>query len=214
MSGESQERVLEDVPHSAERQLEQPPPPASDVQPEAPRPEPTLEECAPELLSLAALWFSLATLTLLGLWLAFRPEAEALAFITKNELPTGTRRRLLAFLGIAAALPAALAGNVLYRAGLSRLPAVKSTVLRLAPLSVLGFLPLLVHFRAFLERELLFLILTSLAVVLFQKLTLSARSEPPPLRSRCAPARCSPRCASAGPRRPSDGGARSRSPWS
>ncbi len=52
MSSESEERVLEDAPRSAERQLDSPPAAGEERVAEPPT-EPTLEQCAPELLSLA-----------------------------------------------------------------------------------------------------------------------------------------------------------------
>src|SRR5690606_35298140 len=68
---------------------------------------------------------------------------------------------------------------------LSQLPALSSTVARLSPLAVLGFSPLLVHFRAFVDRELLFLTLASLSVLLFQRALLRAQAAPPlPVEAR------------------------------
>lgn len=186
MTGESQERASEEEPRSAERSATSAPAERAtlaqtdgDSSAAPSPPKATFEESLPELLLLVALIVSLTTLTVVGTWLAFVQERHAIAFITKNTLPKAVRHALLFDVALAALLALAAAGYSLYKGGLARLPAIRDKALRLAPLSIIGFSPLIVHYRAFLKRELLFLVLLSLAVVLFQKLTYYAQSVPP-----------------------------------
>jgi uncharacterized membrane protein len=174
MTGDTQERVAESTPHSAARLVDPARPEEESASPStAPAPD------IPELVSFAAYSAFLAALTTLGVGLSLLPESQAVAFITKNDLPTDTRRILLLLLGVAAALPAAVTARLFFRNDFSQLTALRATVARLSPLAVLGVTPLVVHFRAFIDRELLFLTLASLSVLFFQKLLLRAQAAPP-----------------------------------
>jgi uncharacterized membrane protein len=138
---------------------------------------PALTIAARSLILLAAEGASVGLL----LW-NLRFSKRLVAYVTQNELSAGGRAGVFQSLIGGAALALTLGAALLFARRPHGLDALRRLAFRCAPLVLAGFVPLLFHWRLWVERDLAFLVLAAVFLLALLGLVRLAQSSEPLLR--------------------------------